>query len=202
MNSRSRNSEAAATAAEQKQRLQRERERARDTQPTVRTKMWKQTKNISHEHSAIGGALSSAKNSNKRNNNRNRTRIRSVTWRVKRATARAAQQRRPRLCRFEPETSRHCNTQTPHTHLHTDAHWCCVHCSGFNARVAASTWQDWTAFSWWWPTKVAERERVARKRATSRAELSVAVAVSVKARSAVRVCARWVVSQLFPTIKK
>lgn len=122
MNNRSRNSAAAATAAEQKQRLQRERERARDTQPTVRTKMWKQTKNISHEHSAIGGALSSAKNSNKRNNNcnnRNRTRIRSVTWRVKRATARAARQRRPRLCRFEPETSRHCNTQTPHTHTHT-----------------------------------------------------------------------------------
>lgn len=127
MNNRSRNSAAAATAAEQKQRLQRERERARDTQPTVRTKMWKQTKNISHEHSAIGGALSSAKNSNKRNsnnNNRNRTRIRSVTWRVKRATARAAQQRRPRLCRFEPETSRHCNTQTPHTHTHTLAYRC------------------------------------------------------------------------------
>lgn len=37
-----------------------------------------------------------------------------------------------------------------------------------------------------------ERERVARKRATSRAELNVAVAVavSVKARSVVRVCAR------------
>lgn len=73
--------------------------------------MWKQTKNISHEHTVRSQRSSSC---------RNLTRIRSVTWQVKRATGKSsAQDWRPRLCRFKPETRQ--AGIAIHTHTHTRA---------------------------------------------------------------------------------